>query len=60
MSLFDKIQAIYPDITTDDVSPSVGTIALRKDDDVVGWYIEAWNHPTLAQPTQEQLDAVGE
>jgi len=43
MSLFEKIQAIYPE-----------------DDDVVGWYIEAWNHPTLAQPTQEQLDAVGE
>ena len=24
-----------------------------------GEYIAVWNHPTLAQPTQEQLEAVG-
>jgi len=58
MGLFEKIQVIYPDITTNDVSPSTGTISLRKDDDVIGWYIERWEHPTLAQPTQEQLNAV--
>jgi len=25
-----------------------------------GDYIHTWNHPTLAQPTQAQLDAIGE
>lgn len=60
MTLFEKIQSIYSEITVDDVSPATGTITLRKDDDVVGWYIERWEHPTLAQPTQEQLDGVTE
>jgi len=34
------------------------TIMLRNDSNGQGDYIAKWEHPTLAQPTQEQLDAV--
>lgn len=57
MSLYDKIITLYPDISNDAFGVE-GLIKLRNDGD--GDYIEEWNHPTLAQPTQEQLDAVGE
>ena len=55
MTLFDKIMAIYPDLTTQDF---LTVIRLQNDSDGRGDYIAAWNHPTLPRPTQEQLDAV--
>ena len=55
MTLFDKIMAIYPDLTTQDF---LGVIRLQNDSDGRGDYIAAWNHPTLPRPTQQQLDAV--
>ena len=55
MTLFDKIMAIYPDLTTQDF---LGVIRLQNDSDGRGDYIAAWNHPTHPRPTQEQLDAV--
>ena len=55
MSLYDKIMAIYPDLTTQDF---LTVIRLQNDSDGKGDYIAAWNHPTLPRPTQEQLDAV--
>lgn len=58
MTLYDKIVAIYPDLTTQDFLPGVGTIRLQNDSDGRGDYIAAWNHPTLPRPTQEQLDAL--
>lgn len=55
MSLYDRIMAIYPDLTTQDF---LTVIRLQNDSDGRGDYIAAWNHPTLPRPTQEQLDAV--
>ena len=58
MTLYDKIITIYPELTSEDFSPFIGTIALQNDSDGRGDYIRAWNHPTFAEPTQEQLDAL--
>lgn len=55
MTLYDKIMALYPSLTTEDF---LTVITLQNDSDNKGDYIKAWNHPTLAKPTQEQLDAV--
>jgi hypothetical protein len=58
MSLYEQIVGVYPTLTNDDFDPDFGTIHLRNDGN--GDYIAKWEHPTLAQPTQAQLDAVGE
>ena len=34
------------------------TEVMKLDGDGNGDYIKEWNHPTLAKPTQEQLDGV--
>ena len=52
MNLYEKIKAIYPELQDADF---MDTIHLRNDSDGKGDYIAAWNHPTLAQPTEEQL-----
>jgi hypothetical protein len=54
--LYDKIIALYPELTQQDFMPIQGTIILQNDSDGRGDYIAAWNHPTLVQPTQEQLN----
>jgi hypothetical protein len=51
-TLYDRIKAIYPELTDRDF---MTTIRLQNDSDGKGDYIAAWNHPTLARPTQEQL-----
>jgi hypothetical protein len=68
MTLYEKIKTLYPnlddssfviDILLLDITDSTTTIP----DDAVSvgsCYIKKWNHPTLAQPTQAQLDAIGE
>jgi hypothetical protein len=53
MSLYDKIKAIYPQLTENDFHPDRGTVQLQNDGR--GDYIAAWNHPTLPRPTEEQL-----
>jgi len=58
MSLYEKITTLYPDLTNEDFYPDTGTIVLQNDSDGKGDYIKEWNHPTLAKPTQEQLDGV--
>jgi hypothetical protein len=58
MSLYDKIKSIYPEIEDKEFIPVAGTIHLRNDSDGNGDYIAKWEHPTLAQPTEEQLAAV--
>ena len=55
MTLYDKIIALYPNLTTQDF---LTVITLQNDSDGKGDYIKAWNHPSLPQPTQQQLDAV--
>lgn len=59
MELYEKIIAIYSELTSDDFGPR-GTIILQDDSDGKGPYIAKWEHPTLARPTQEQLDSVEE
>ena len=55
--LYDKIIAIYPQLTNDDFNPfRGGTILLQNDSDGKGDYIAKWEHPTLARPTEQQLD----
>jgi len=56
MSLYEKIISIYPALATYDFA--MGAITLQNDSDGKGDYIAKWEHPTLAQPTQEQLDAI--
>ena len=58
MTLFEKIMAIYPEIPQKEFMN--GSIMLKDDSDGNGAYIAKWEHPTLARPTQEQLDAAGE
>jgi len=57
MTLPEKIKNIYPSLTDSDFCPE-GTIRIQNDSDGKGDYIAKWEHPTLARPTQEQLDAV--
>jgi hypothetical protein len=54
MNLYEKVMALYPELTTQDFMPQ-GTILLQNDSDGRGDYIAAWNHPTLPRPTEEQL-----
>ena len=53
MTLYDKIMALYPALTQQDF---MTTIRLQNDSDGKGDYIAAWDHPTLARPTEEQLN----
>ena len=52
MTLYDKIMALYPELTPQDF---MTTIRLQNDSDGTGDYIKEWSHPTLARPTDEQL-----
>lgn len=52
MTLYDKIMALYPALTDADF---ITTIMLQNDSDGKNDYIAAWDHPTLARPTEEQL-----
>jgi len=56
MTLYEKIIALYPELA--DYDFAMGDITLQNDSDGKGDYIAKWNHPTLAKPTQEQLDGV--
>ena len=53
--LYDKIMALYSSLQPQDF---MTVITLQNDSDGKGDYIKFWNHPTLKQPTQEELDAV--
>jgi len=55
MTLYDKIMVLYPSLTQQDF---LTVITLQNDSDSKGDYIAKWEHPTLAKPTQEQLEAV--
>jgi hypothetical protein len=59
MTLYEKINSIYPQLTDTDFGFS-GTIRLQNDSDGKGDYIKSWTHPTLTRPTQTQLDGVTE
>lgn len=55
MSLYDKIVAIYPELTAADFHPIHGVITIQDDSDGFGPYIAKWEHPTLAQPSDADL-----
>ena len=52
MNLYEKIMAIYPQLTHQDF---ITTIRLQNDLDGKGDYIAKWEHPTLPKPTAEEL-----
>ena len=52
MTLYEKVMALHPELTTEDC---MSVIRLQNDSDGRGDYIAAWNHPTLARPTDEEL-----
>ena len=54
MTLYEKIKAIYPELTDRDFTT---VIRLQNDSDGRGDYIAAWEHPTFQKPTAEQLEA---
>jgi hypothetical protein len=54
MNLYEKIMALYPELTTQDF---LTTIRLQNDSDGRGDYIASWEHPTLARPTDSELGA---
>ena len=56
MTLVEKIKEIYPDLEEDVFR--LGVIMVQNDSDGQGDYIAKWEHTTLAQPTQEQLDGI--
>lgn len=51
MTLYEKIMAIYPQLTQQDF---MTTIRLQNDSNGKGDYIFRWEH-TLPKPTQEQI-----
>lgn len=55
MTLYEKIMRLYPELTPKDF---VTVLKLQNNSDGSGDYIAQWNHPTLKQPTQAQLDAI--
>lgn len=57
-SLKQKIFEIYPELERDAFHPIRGTILLAGEGEEN--HIAKWEHPTLARPTQEQLDAITE
>jgi len=55
MTLYEKIKSIYSELTDRDF---MTVITLQNDSDGRGDYIAKWEHPTLARPTDEQLQGV--
>ena len=52
MTLYDKIMALYPELTPQDF---MTTIRLQNDSNGVGDYIAFWDHPVYPRPSDEQL-----
>lgn len=52
MTLYEKIKAIYPELTDADF---LTVITLQNDSDGRGDYIAEWNHHTFPRPIEEQL-----
>ena len=56
MTLYEKIISLYPELAT--YNFVLNDIRLQNDSDGKGDYIAKWEHPTLARPTKEQLEAI--
>jgi len=57
MTLYEKLKQLKPELTDADFAPE-GTIVLQNDSDGKGDYIREWNHPTVTQPTNAELNGV--
>ena len=57
MTLYEKIKQLRNTLTDTDFGPE-GTIVLQNDSDGRGDYIKEWNHPTVTQPTNAELNGV--
>ena len=57
MTLYEQITALYPELKSEDF---LTVIRLQNDSDGRGDYIREWNHPTLPEPTPEQLAEVSQ
>jgi hypothetical protein len=57
MTLYEKIKQLRNTLTDADFGPE-GTIMLQNDSDGKGDYIKEWNHPTVTQPTNAELNGV--
>ena len=55
MTLYEQITTLYPELTPEDF---LNVIKLQNDSDGRGDYIREWNHPTLPEPTADQLAAL--
>ena len=55
--LATKIKKVHASLSDADLCND-DYIIMQNDSDGRGDYIKEWNHPSLAKPTQEQLDAV--
>jgi len=55
MNLVDKIKTIYPELVDDDF---IHVIEICDEALGEGPFINNWNHPTLARPTDAQLEAI--
>lgn len=55
MNLYQQITALYPELSQQKELFLDGTIQLQDDSDGNGPCIAKWEHPTLLEPTQEQL-----
>ena len=55
MNLYEKIKLLYPELQDADF---MTIITLQNDSDGRGDYIAKWDHPTLAKPTEEQLNGI--
>jgi hypothetical protein len=56
MNLYEKIISLYPELATYDFARRA--ITLQNDSDGKGDYIARWEHPTLARPTDAQLEEI--
>jgi hypothetical protein len=52
MTLYDKIKALYPELTDRDF---MTVIRLQNDSDGKGDYIKEWSHPDYPMPTEQEL-----
>ena len=55
--LTTKIKKVHPSLSDGDLRND-DYIVLQNNSDGRGDFIAKWKHPTLAKPTQSQLDAV--
>ena len=58
-TLVERLKKLESSLTDRDFSPTAdGTIILQDDADGKGAYIASWNHPSITQPTDDEIKSV--